>query len=712
MQNLQLYIDDQLADLPDEPLQFSWQVNNLADVQNQNGSFSKQFKLPYSQNNKAILGFPQVIQLKSRAPYRRYSVKLIVNGIEVLPAGFGELQASNNDGFDFIILSGNTDFFESIGGNIYDMGDSSSVWTDYGKSLVWDQYSMPYPETPLHPDNCIFDLSHVANSQEKTEGWIWPVVDYGHVDLADFSKWINVRQCRPGFFLHSAIDLLIESTGYTVDTERSTLIRDPMYNKMIVQFANDSFEHGADYQNAPDNLGMYAIMAANTSASHTSISDTYGKGVFSFANIQSDPSHQFNGQYFTAKQRMSAVVTVVIPKLYFKGKVSSPMSNIKLQVKYHSVAGDQLDIAEQLYDLTDFNNREGDGGHLFGDYVFAKKTLSGTVELQPGDRINLAWEFFDSRPESFICYAGASLMIKTDTVNVLYSQPIQCERILPDISQKDFLKDTLQRFGIICQTDNIKKTIALFSMRDIVANIPKALNWTSKILDQGFQATYVLGTGYSRINWMRFQDDPDIPREILPKYFADDKIIIDSDVINPSNPQTDIITSIYGPSPNRPYYGGTIAQILKIDTTSSLTDFSITTKPRILIDQKLDLRKIGGKTVVFADGDQDQPGTNTISVNGIISTPYFWKHDGEFNPVFCDKEGQPGIRTKYYPEVERILQNTQKIVRYALLTPRDISGLDFTIPIYLEQDSCYYYLNKVDSWSPGNPCKIELVALA
>ena len=46
-----------------------------------------------------------------------------------------------------------------------------------------------------------------------------------------------------------------------------------------------------------------------------------------------------------------------------------------------------------------------------------------------------------------------------------------------------------------------------------------------------------------------------------------------------------------------------------------------------------------------------------------------------------------------------------------MLTPRDIAGLDLLIPIYLAQHNAYFYINKIDSWRKGQPCKIELVKL-
>jgi hypothetical protein len=46
-----------------------------------------------------------------------------------------------------------------------------------------------------------------------------------------------------------------------------------------------------------------------------------------------------------------------------------------------------------------------------------------------------------------------------------------------------------------------------------------------------------------------------------------------------------------------------------------------------------------------------------------------------------------------------------------MLSPRDILELNLLIPVYLEQDSAYYYINKIDSWRKGQPVKVELVKL-
>jgi hypothetical protein len=73
MNQLQLYINDQLVDLNDDsPIALTFQINNLAEVQNQQGNTSNQFKLPLTQRNRQILGFPDDIAFTTNAPYGQY----------------------------------------------------------------------------------------------------------------------------------------------------------------------------------------------------------------------------------------------------------------------------------------------------------------------------------------------------------------------------------------------------------------------------------------------------------------------------------------------------------------------------------------------------------------------------------------------------------------------------------------------------------------
>jgi hypothetical protein len=60
MNQLQLYINDELVDLADDnPVALTFQINNLAEVKNQQGNTSNQFKLPLNAAQPANTGLPR-----------------------------------------------------------------------------------------------------------------------------------------------------------------------------------------------------------------------------------------------------------------------------------------------------------------------------------------------------------------------------------------------------------------------------------------------------------------------------------------------------------------------------------------------------------------------------------------------------------------------------------------------------------------------------
>ncbi|MES2377502.1 MAG: hypothetical protein V4553_13025 [Bacteroidota bacterium] len=697
MNDLQLYINDQLVDLSDDgPIALTFQINDLAEVKNQQGNTSNQFKLPLTQNNRRILGFPDDIAFCTKLPYTKYQAKIVQDGLEIIPYGIGELNSVDNNSANLTILSGNVDFFDAIDGKLYEMGDSKSIW----HSTLWKDYDHEW------------NVNNVVQSQQHTDGWIYPVVDYGNL-ADDITKPINIKYLRPGFFIKTAIDLLVKSTGYKA---KGSLLTDPLYPKLIAQFSNSNFEHGTDYQNLTDQSGVSLEKTENVLS--------YPNGYFRWDDRIDDPAKQMAiaNDVFISKKPNDVKIIVTIPHLKLRGRVSP--SEQTTHVTFHIYYRDpgypgvqdksigSYDFSFSNYGEYRDNNPTSDpkgwrrlnnssGSSIYAELDIYKAVISVEKQLPQNGGLFLgySWGGLNIPPAYAKIDAGATMVITSQQQNVQLGQMVQCERIFPDISQKDLLKDTLQRFGIICQTDNANRTISFNSFHDIVSNIPIAKNWTGKCLDQGKTINFQLG-GYAQVNNLKYKDDD----AISPKGFADSVIKVPDTTLSA---ETDLFESQFAPTLNRPYLGGSVAQIKMIDSESDSDDFSIAVSPRILIDQKLNIGE-KGKTVTFTDGNG-----NNLKVNDYISTPYFYKQDA---PVLTPDYGPASLRfddlrKKYYPELEKILQQTKKVVRYFLLNPRDILELDFLIPIYLEQDSAYYYINKIDAWRKGQPVKVELVKL-
>ncbi|MFD2145480.1 hypothetical protein [Mucilaginibacter antarcticus] len=510
--------------------------------------------------------------------------------------------------------------------------------------------------------------------------------------------------------------MLVKKTGYQA---KGSLLSDPLYAKLIVQFSNSSFEHGTDYQNQVDNSGA--------SLERSPVTIAYSQGYFNWDKAAADPSKQMAPakDVFKSTQPNNVKIVVNIPHLYLRGRVSPSDKSSKVIFKiiyrspnYPAVADEPLEsyvfsfgnygeyrANDPTSDPKGWRRLNGSsGGSIYAELDIYKATISVEKELPKDGGIYLAytWEGLNAPPAYARIVEGMTMAITSQQQQVQPGQMVQCERIFPDISQKDLLKDTLQRFGIICQTDNAGRTISFNSFQDIVGNIPVAKNWTAKCIDQGKTISFELG-GYAQVNNLKYKEDD----AILPKGFADTAIKV-TDATLPA--AADLIESQFAPTLNRPYLGNTVAQIKMIDSESDSDDFSINVSPRILVDHKLDLP--ADKPLKFTDGNGI-----TITVNDKISAPYFYKPNGEYSLCFGDMPATvtgtllPGLKTKYYAELEKILQQTKKVVRYFLLTPRDILELDLTIPVYLEQDSANYYINKIDAWRKGQPVKVELVKL-
>jgi hypothetical protein len=691
MNTLQLYLNGQLVDLSDDtPIALTYQINNLAEVKNQQGNTSNQFKLPVTQRNRRILGFPDEIAFTDDKPYLQYQAKVIQDGLEIIPYGIGELNGIDQDTAAITILSGNVDFFDAIDGKIYDMGDKNNV---YGATLPFKEFDHEW------------SVHNVALSQTKTADWIWPVVDYGNLVFTPVGQnVINVRYMRPGFFIKNAIDLMLAATGYT---GTGSLLSNPLYSKLIAQFSNDSFDHGTDYQNQPDVDSMSVRLDHDVPG--------YPDDILSAANyfrwpaILTNPAGHFKaGFVYDAPKDISVTATVTFPDFFLYGAVTDRPSSVEVSIIDSDLgAGTQTVLASKVFDFSGGyadEHHTGSGSSKYSDTKFANTVISVSTDMLANHQLAVSYIFDGKKPAYFIARAGATWEVKTNIKTVQYGQKVQCERIFPDISQKDLLKDTLQRFGVICQTDNVKRTVNFASLKDIVNNIPNANDWTTKCLNQGKSISFQLG-GYAQVNNMRYKQDDNV----TPSGFADAKINVDDKTLPAA---ADLFESQFSPTLNRPYIGSTtIAQIKMTDIEDEAHEFNINAAPRILVDNKIDLRSHTNASIRFTDGNS----ANDVVVNDIISAPYFYKPDGEYNLCFGDMPGTsgtlPGLKSLYYAELQKVLTQTKKVVRYFLLTPRDILELDLLIPVYLQQDGAYYYINKIDSWRKGQPTKVELVKL-
>lgn len=221
MQN-ELYIGDELADLSDEkPIAITFQVNNLADLQDRQSTFSQAIKLPKTATNKRLFGYADSDSFTTDVPYKNNTAKLVQGGVETIPYGQ-------------IIPLQVADFFEAqLVYGLAGINDLLSITVTDPLSFIKsirdaNLTDLDYTDIP----NFNFDLATVVASQAGT-GTLWPVIDYG--GTLDSSSIIDITYLRPGIYYHVLMEKIAGFIGYTFQGD---IFSDNQYRNDFIPFSN------------------------------------------------------------------------------------------------------------------------------------------------------------------------------------------------------------------------------------------------------------------------------------------------------------------------------------------------------------------------------------------------------------------------------------------------------------------------------------------
>lgn len=641
----EIYINDQLVDLleADNPVALTYAVNNLAELKDRQAYSTNNFKLPLSQRNRIACGLPDTPAFIGLPPYRKNTAKIVQNGIEILTNGIGLITETKKD-ISLQILSGIIGFFDLIEGrNIrdIDLSDFEHTW----------------------------DLATVVASQPNTEGYIYPIIDYG--SLSETDREINVRQLRPATFRHTLIERIISEAGYTFD---GVVTSDERYLKSMLAFSNDRFTHGASFI---DQAQRYKASAFVPSDDFYSSSDG-PTGALRFPANVTDPTGSYNpaNSNYTSQAILRVRVTLTF--------------DIQVRDIFHGGATPSFNIQIQKNGVTE-KEKSYAAPTEFTNYYYPNQVVTVDMDMQVGDIIVPTFEMHPAANRiNAVISQGAKIDIKIIAADELvYGQDVQLESTLPDISQKDFFKDFLQMFGLMVIPNNYTKHLKLVNMQEIYENRYRALDWTDRFIDDELQIDYSFGE-YGVNNYGRYREDKSVVKDT-----GIGNLLLDNQTLTQN---VDLFTSVFAASNSALKLEDLpTAQIIKIKQpipdpiVDGSLDFTENTEPRILMDRKKVV------TIIFTDGDLNESAFT-------VSLPYFQ----EF--------GLPGLGydelfTDNYPEIKRMLYRPVVEKRAALLKEADVANIDWTLPVYDKLTASYYYRNQIGDFIEGEICFVSLIKM-
>lgn len=632
----EVYINGILLDIEekDNPIQLTYAVNDLAELKDRQAYSTNTFKIPHTANNDFACGLPGDPNLIQLQPYRRNTARILQNGIEVLQNGIAIIRSSAGS-IEIQILSGLIGFFDLLG----------------DKSIS---------DLDLSAYDHVWNINTVSASQSNTEGFIYPVIDYGF--MSETLREADARRLRPAVFRKTIIERIIAEAGYTATGSYSAYSK---YLNSIIPFTKDKFEHGQSYI---DEQSQKSAAANKTIQQILSSGDTSRHVLFQDKNNTTDPGNHWNGSIYTATgvSRLNVKINYDIRITdIFKGG-STPEIYIWVQTNN---GGGWVNRAEIKH------TTEGD----YKTSTYLNQVLEAQIDILNGEQMRIGWDVAPAINRAYVdMSAGAKITIENVPTDVIYGQEVQLSSTLPEISQKNFFKDFLQNFGLIAIPDNYSKKLLLINMEDVYANKNKAYEIPdSKLVNSPEAVTFTL-PNYGINNNAVYKEDNAVPGDLGKGTIVLDNLTLEQNI--------DLFESIFAATVKAVKLGGlNVSQIIKIEDEAT-GDFKTKTEPRILIDQKVN------SAFDFFDG------ASRTSVT-VISLPLF---DGlDYQTLFEEN----------YAEIKRMLYRPYIVTKQILLKEIDIQQItDWTVPVYDKKTASYYYKNLIN-YLQGDISTISLIRL-
>lgn len=642
MANYQLLINDKEINLSlKSVISLNSQINDIAELVDQQSNYSNTIEAPRTRENSANLENIDQIVSNSNLPYIKNRARVIVSGIEISNNGFAIISGSEST-INIVVYSGNIDFFsiiEKLNLRDIDLSDMDHTW--------------------ISSDI----LGSFANTE--VEGWKYPIIDYG--GLPESSRIIDPKNLKVAVFFSNIFKRIIANAGFSVEGD---ILSNDKFLRLILPSGEIELLRAQRWLNARKfsaKLSPFSFGASSTSVDYyagTNSVDYDLGGLF----IQ-------NPTWVPSSGAPLSGITVPEPMWW----------DLKITITF-TISG--WTTGASLAQIYFFNGSTGGYYHPGGDGTF-------TITLEDLCPVvnNLTVPILPLVVNLIGCGISILSGIWSGIPNkkgVYYGSTINIEPNLPDITEKEFVKQIAQIFGLIFRTDYLTKTISIRQFADIVNSIPEALNWTYKMSKNDASVEYNLGK-YAQKNFFKYKKD-DSDQE-APEGFADGVFTVDNETLDPEN---EAISIDFSPTIMKKRLK--FIDVPLINQKDPVTmDFSVKTEPRILID---DTQDILGDPLIFDDS------ITSVSVSTDIPLCYFWLEEKTYNLKFSDS-----ILLDNYSSLTRVLNKTKKLVVLMNLTALDFYNLDHFKPIYLHQYSAYFYINKVMDFTGIGLTKVELIRI-
>ena len=466
-------------------------------------------------------------------------------------------------------------------------------------------------------------LTHTifTDSFANIDGYIYALGEFFLQSTLD--NIIKIDLVSPSFYMHTLFSAIFTEKGHTVS---GSILTDTDFKSRLI-----SMNNGFDRFTTENRSVAKSVNSSDT------IDETF----------PSETTEKFEIERFTATDTLTHTVTVdgnfsiqfgTFPRLIFDVNGTRQVTE---------------DIAPGILSVeTNVSLSSGDVLVVFIDMI---SELNGSTQTIGFD-YNLNLKFIENDLSIDIDFAV----------------------LIGDMKQIDFIKDVMQRFGMIFKKTKNDLDFEFTTMKTVLTDKAGSEDWTDKyssFVNETYKPTY------ARRNFLKYKYDDDSANTEL--IYADGEITVDN--VNLDATKT-LFTSVFKASTftNTGYW---------------ILNHWVTKEEEILINEDglgifKKINNGGSFRFRFANSDE-----GFITFTGTF--PLL-----NFDSIFYSKEV-----FNWYREFESMLSNYKFTIVHMNLSVVDIYELDFFKLKYIKQLGQYYYLNKVMNFKKFKKTIVQLIQI-
>ena len=606
------------------------QINDISDLSTRNSTYSNSFSIPKTSNNQEIFEFVGVYGNTSRLPYQKINCKYTQNGIPLITNGYLQITNVGPKDYKVVMYDGIIDLSEAL---------KDKKLSDLA---LLEGYNHTLSEA-------VYTASFTATTE-----YVYAFADYG-VEPPSDSVTYPIEYQVPSLFVHNIFNDILTEAGFTFEGE---IFNDADYLSLLAAPSD-----GYEVEITPPTVTNLKRYDTNT-----------------IADVQSTPvdpetdggGYHYYDHTFTQTAFYNSGVTLInsnTVRADFTGRIQITMST-DYTVDNGYV---QVFVKRNGGTIKILSFSEGTSGIAYNVLTFL---------VNNGDEITMditAVEFYDGVDDYLLDFSTDSTLTFS---SVAGGQLIDFQTLYGDVSQTAFLKDIMQRYGMLLIKDlNVDNHLKFTTFETLLQDKTNAEDWTNKLVDITNESLTV--DGYGRNNNFKYKYESDVDvfdydgvMTLDNEHIVDEKTLINSIFKIRLNNYSDLGLPIYHiPLWEEKTVDGVLTNVPK---KTELTLFK-----KELVNDSIQFNSYSGSPA-FYTGDVAVMTFSGISFQHYVDT--------------------------YYDQISKLLLNNKSLSVTLNLNNIDINNLDFFKLKYLKQTGKYYYLNSVKS-SGGRNATAELVEI-